>query len=250
MRFCLIFLVAVPAFAASPEHATAVVRADQKSGRLVRTIIPVVSIAANPVSVQPRVIESRLAGTPQASAATAPDTGSGDVSALAALADQIAVEMGVEESLVQSVIRAESNFQTRAVSPKGAQGLMQLIPSTARRFGVADVFNAKDNIQGGVRYLRFLLEYYQNDYPKAIAAYNAGEGAVDKYHGIPPYPETQNYVYRVAKNLKIAREAKAQAAVSAKVLVAGTDAAVDTSETFKPIRTSVGEDGRVYYRTP
>ena len=67
-----------------------------------------------------------------------------------------------------------------------------------------------------MRYLRFLLEYYQNDYPKAIAAYNAGEGAVDKYHGIPPYPETQNYVYRVAKNLKTAREAKAQAAVSAK----------------------------------
>ena len=100
--------------------------------------------------------------------------------------DRIADEQGVESHLVHSVIRAESNYNANAVSPKGAQGIMQLIPATARRFGVSDAFDVSDNIQGGVRYLRFLLDYYQGDYPKAIAAYNAGEAAVDKYNGIPP----------------------------------------------------------------
>ena len=83
---------------------------------------------------------------------------------------------------------------------------MQLIPSTARRFGVSNSFNAQENVEGGVKYLKFLIELYHNDYKKVIAAYNAGEGAVAKYGGIPPYAETMTYVYRVAKNLKTARE--------------------------------------------
>ena len=89
---------------------------------------------------------------------------------------------------MHSVIRVESfNYNPPAVSPKGAQGLMpRLIPATARRFGVSDTFVAAENIQGGVRYLRFLLDYYQNDYTKSIAAFNAGEAAVDKYNGVPP----------------------------------------------------------------
>jgi soluble lytic murein transglycosylase-like protein len=207
-------------FAASPEHAATTVRADQKSGRLVRTVVGVAPDAALPVAAD-------------------------QVAGLAALVSQIAAEMGVEESLVHSVIRAESNYNTRAVSPKGAQGLMQLIPSTARRFGVTDVFDARDNVLGGVRYLKFLLDYYKNDYVKVIAAYNAGEGAVDKYHGVPPYAETQNYVTRVARNLKIAREALARTEEPAAVLVASAG-----NETYHPIKTSVGEDGRVYYRTP
>ena len=124
--------------------------------------------------------------------------------------DRIADEQGVESHLVHSVIRAESNYNANAVSPKGAQGIMQLIPSTARRFGVSNTFDAKENIQGGVRYLRFLLDYYQGDYPKAIAAYNAGEAAVDKYNGVPPFAETQNYVYQVARNLKAARQAASE----------------------------------------
>jgi soluble lytic murein transglycosylase-like protein len=162
--------------------------------------------------------------------------------------DRIADEQGVESHLVHSVIRAESNYNANAVSPKGAQGIMQLIPATARRFGVSNAFDAKDNIQGGVRYLRFLLDYYQGDYPKAIAAYNAGEGAVDKYNGIPPFAETQNYVYQVARNLKAAREAAlSQTAVSKPAV--GADNA-DNGETPKPIQASVGSDGRVYYRTP
>jgi len=160
--------------------------------------------------------------------------------------DRIADEQGVESHLVHSVIRAESNYNANAVSPKGAQGIMQLIPSTARRFGVSNTFDATDNIQGGVRYLRFLLDYYQGDYPKAIAAYNAGEGAVDKYNGIPPFAETQNYVYRVARNLKAARQQN--------VVTPAAGIKKETSdngtETPRPIQTSLGSDGRVYYRTP
>ena len=160
--------------------------------------------------------------------------------------DRIADEQGVESHLVHSVIRAESNYNANAVSPKGAQGIMQLIPATARRFGVSNTFDARDNIQGGVRYLRFLLDYYQGDYSKAIAAYNAGEGAVDKYHGIPPYAETQNYVNRVAGNLKAARQAVVPPAAM-KQYQANVN---NEPETARPIQTSVGSDGRIYYRTP
>ena len=162
------------------------------------------------------------------------------------IVDRIAVEQGVESPLVHSVIRAESNYNPSAVSPKGAQGIMQLIPSTARRFGVSNPFDVAENIQGGVRYLRFLLDYYKGDYPKAIAAYNAGEGAVDKYNGIPPYAETQNYVYRVAGNLKAARQAAVPAVTATKSLASVNQG----PETPRPIQASTGPDGRIYYRTP
>jgi soluble lytic murein transglycosylase-like protein len=163
------------------------------------------------------------------------------------MVDRIAGEQGVEIPLVHSVIRAESNYNPNAVSPKGALGLMQLIPATARRFGVSNVFDAQENIQGGVRYLRFLLDYYEGDYTRAIAAYNAGEAAVDKYHGIPPYAETQNYVSRVARNLKVARQNQAVSTPTTPVPVTTETAKL---ETYRPIQASVGSDGRIYYRTP
>ena len=169
---------------------------------------------------------------------------------LSALIDRIAGEQGVESHLVHSVIRAESNYNPNAVSPKGAQGIMQLIPSTARRFGVSNAFDARENVQGGVRYLRFLLDYYKGDYPKAIAAYNAGEGAVDKYNGIPPYAETQNYVYRVAGNLKAARLAAVAPAPANQTLASVNAPADNETETPRPIQASTGSDGRIYYRTP
>jgi soluble lytic murein transglycosylase-like protein len=166
---------------------------------------------------------------------------------LTAMIDRIADEQGVETHLVHSVIRAESNYNAAAVSSKGALGIMQLIPATARRFGVSNIFDAQDNIRGGVRYLRFLLDYYQNDYAKAIAAYNAGESAVDKYNGVPPFAETQNYVYQVARNLKTARE---RAVNSEGLINKNQETAGNQTETPRPIQTSTGSDGRVYYRTP
>jgi hypothetical protein len=103
----------------------------------------------------------------------------------------------VDEKLVLSIISVESNFENVATSNKEAQGLMQLIPDTAERFNVKNAYNATQNIKGGVAYLRWLLAYYKGDVALTIAAYNAGEGAVNKYKGIPPYAETKLYVKKV-----------------------------------------------------
>lgn len=106
---------------------------------------------------------------------------------------------GVDEAIVRAIIHAESAYRPNALSRAGAQGLMQLIPATARRFGVKDPFDPGQNIQGGVEYLAWLLKRYKNDLTLASAAYNAGEGAVDRYKGVPPYKETRNYVVRVGQ---------------------------------------------------
>ncbi len=222
----------MPALAASatqtiPVRTTIVVKADVKTGKLVRSVI-----------VEPRQITPVSTEQPAAAIAQKSEN-------LDEIIERVAGEQGVEGPLVHSVIRAESNYNPHALSAKGAQGIMQLIPATAKRFGVNNAFDAEENIQGGVRYLRFLLDYFKGDYARAIAGYNAGETAVDRYHGIPPYAETQNYVYQVAKNLKTARQ-------GAKPVVKpeATAAVVAKSVTASPIVASVGEDGKVYYRTP
>ena len=107
-------------------------------------------------------------------------------------------QYGVDEAIVRAIIHAESAFNPNALSRVGAQGLMQLMPATARRFGVGNAFDASQNIRGGVQYLAFLLKRFNGDLTLAAAGYNAGEGAVDKYKGVPPYSETQRYVQRVA----------------------------------------------------
>ena len=113
------------------------------------------------------------------------------------LVETIADWHKVDSKLVLSIITAESNFKVAAASNKEAQGLMQLIPATAERFNVKNAFNASQNIKGGVKYLRWLLSYFRGDVALTVAAYNAGEGAVDKYHGVPPYAETKAYVKKV-----------------------------------------------------
>lgn len=115
---------------------------------------------------------------------------------------KLAPEYGVYPRLALAVIRAESNFNPAAVSPKNAQGLMQLIPETAARFNVKKPFDPEQNIRGGLAYLRWLLAYFEGNVALVAAAYNAGEGAVNRHAGIPPYAETQGYVKKIREQFK------------------------------------------------
>ena len=115
---------------------------------------------------------------------------------------QAAQQHGVSEGLVKAIMHTESGFNINARSPVGAQGLMQLMPATARRFNVSNAYDPQQNIFGGVKYLSWLLKRFNGDTRLAIAAYNAGEGNVDKYGGIPPFRETQDYVRRVTSRLQ------------------------------------------------
>jgi len=162
-----------------------VVRVDAQTGRLVRVLVamkaPVPAASSKPA------------------ARTVPDP------AIQRLVEKTAKDYNVSPALVSSVISVESGFNPMAVSWKGAQGIMQLMPATARRFGVSDAFDVKENLEGGVRYLRFLQDTFKDD-KLAIAAYNAGEGAVAKYNGIPPYRETVDYVRKVGEQYEQARK--------------------------------------------
>ncbi|CAN7661111.1 transglycosylase SLT domain-containing protein [Pseudoduganella sp. LjRoot289] len=121
---------------------------------------------------------------------------------IGAMVEQLAPQFEIDPRLAMAIISVESGFNTRALSPKNAQGLMQLIPETAERFRVKDAFDAEQNIRGGLAYLRWLLAYFRGDVQLVAAAYNAGEKAVDQHKGVPPYAETQEYVKRVARLYK------------------------------------------------
>jgi hypothetical protein len=231
----LVFFAVFPGLLSAAEsvgtRTTLVVKTDNRTGRLVRSVV-----------VSPRVVNPEQLNEPEVAL---PETHVAAGSSLVEMIDTIAAKHEVEGPLVHSVIKAESNYNPLAISPKGAQGLMQLIPSTARRFGVENSFNPQQNIEGGVKYLKFLMELYHNDYVKVIAAYNAGEAAVTKYGGIPPYAETRNYVYQVGKNLQTARK------VAETRIVAPKTEEVKPAATDQPhsIQAVVGADGKLYYKT-
>jgi soluble lytic murein transglycosylase-like protein len=159
--------------------------------------------------------------------------------------NSVSSQYHLDPDLVTSVIRAESGFNAHAVSPKGARGLMQLMPKTATQLGVPNAFDPQANVQGGTRYLRELLERYNFDLVKALAAYNAGPQRVEQYRGVPPYYETRAYVARIVRdfNRKKAEQDKlAKAASSLKpassVKTQATRQHVSSSHAPAPVKTS------------
>jgi hypothetical protein len=229
LRKCTIILVSMTAMAcfasAEGRKVTSVVRTDVRTGKLIRRTV------VSPATQQTAEWLSSIAPVP-----------------IQAIIEESASRNQVEEPLIHSVIRAESGFNPLAVSNKGAQGLMQLIPSTAKRFGVKDSFDSKQNVEGGVKYLRYLIDLFHGDYTQAVAAYNAGEAAVTKYGGVPPFQETRNYVAAVARNLE--QERRAFSARPKPVVEASSADASDPADEYNPITVSVGPDGRTIYRTP
>ena len=232
MRNCFILSSVITASAAflsaapvgNPVAVLLVVRLDARTGRLVRSAVRPTRPAAEKVAPQIQL---------PAAEESAP-------TALTNMVDRIAERHDVDRDLVHSMIRAESNYNPVAVSNKGALGLMQLVPSTARRFGVSNSFNPAENVDGGVRYIKYLLDRYNGDHRLALAAYNSGEGTVKRYGGVPPFQETRDYVYRVGKALDQKKEAKKQRDTDSSAKVAGE---------FNPIRSFVDAMGRIYYKT-
>jgi len=166
------------------------VREDAETGRLTR----VKSLVRRPA----RTGGSAGTGAAGSTVVQGRQTGLGHVD-VDSLVQDAGRRHSVDPNLIHAVIRQESNYDVFAVSVKGACGLMQLMPGTALRFGVSDIFDPAENVEGGVKYLRFLMDRYQDDDVKTLAAYNAGEGAVDQYGGMPPYRETVDYVDRVSR---------------------------------------------------
>jgi hypothetical protein len=142
------------------------------------------------------------------------------VSDLSQVINEASGRYRLDPDLVNSVIKAESDFKVRAVSPKGAQGLMQLMPGTAAQLGVPNAFDPQSNVDGGTRYLRELLERYNFDLVKALAAYNAGPQRVEQFGGVPPYYETRAYVARIVKDFNKKKIAQGKAAASQKSNIA------------------------------
>lgn len=186
LNICVIVLLC--AMAAVPAHADVYAYTDEQG---------VLHLSDTPVDARYRLIIAEPKPT------TAPIVATPSPALIGAMPFQAIIQAAatrhqVEPALVQAVIQVESNFNPRAVSPKGAQGLMQLMPATAQRFGVTNAFDPEQNVQAGARYLAELMAMFKNNLTLALAAYNAGENAILQYgNKIPPYRETQNYVPRV-----------------------------------------------------
>ena len=227
-----------------PQQITRVVRADPRTGKLVRSVIvtskPVASLA-----VVAGAAALRAASALAPAAVPAPSVASFPLASFNDAVERIAAQEAIPALLIHSVIKVESNYNPFAVSPKGALGLMQLMPETARRFGVADVFNPLDNMQGGARYLHYLLDLYNGDYTLAVAAYNAGEAAVEKYGSVPPFPETRNYVVQVRRSIELSRQARKSPAAAPQP----APPAEPAPDSPRHIQEIVGADGIVRYLT-
>jgi hypothetical protein len=173
----------------STRHSVLVIRG-LRTGRMAPVPAPPGprETAAAAAAARPRNEAQPAAGAP----------GQGAERSVDAIIAGAAEKHAVDPHLVRAIVKVESNFNPEAISRKGAMGLMQLVPQTARRFGVSDIFDPEENVDAGVRYLKYLLGLYNGNLRLSLAAYNAGEKAVDRHSGIPPYPETRQYVNKIS----------------------------------------------------
>lgn len=208
------------------------VRVDRSSGRLVRTQLVL------PREVPPLEVIAQEAAATLPAALAKPSSFAAGRAQLDEIVEQSAAAFGVDPLLVRSVMQVESNYNPNAVSPKGAMGLMQLMPSTARQLGVTNAFDVRQNIEGGVKFLRYLKSKF-NDDRLVLAAYNAGEGAVKKHGWIPPYPETIDYVYNVGKKYGESKRQQARV-LEAKIVV----------KVLPKIQQVVDAEGRIHIGMP
>ncbi len=228
------FILALVMLAASPMRAAdaelqknaevhkIIVRVDPHTGKLVRYTI---------------VIHPAAASAPPAS--------------ISELVEKTSKAHNVDPLLVDSVIQVESNYDPNAVSPKGAEGLMQLTPPTAEMLGVSNSFDPAENIEAGVKYLKYLQDLYKDD-RLALAAYNAGPAAVDRFKQVPPYPETQKYVEKVGKKYgeaRSARDRKTTASVTAAVPAPPPQQTQPEQERHPKLEQFVDANGRLHLRT-
>jgi soluble lytic murein transglycosylase-like protein len=173
--------------------AMAADRGHEYAARMLR-FLPAAGEGPVPTCLLPEAPHDEMAGTELAERLAAGAAPEGEMQGLV---HRLAIQYGVDPRLALAIAAVESGFNPRAISPKNAQGLMQLLPSTADRFGVRNVFDPEENVRGGLAYLRWLLALFRGDVPLAVAAYNAGERAVERHRGVPPYAETREYVRRV-----------------------------------------------------
>lgn len=250
--FSLVAGAALARGAEANERVTTTVKADPRTGRLVRS-----TVAAKPVqkplvkaAVKPQAAPTSGLEAPKVIASKAPQTVApralpsfGEPRDINAIIEQTAAANSVDPLLVHSVIRAESNYNPYAVSPKGAEGIMQLIPATAKRFGAQNSFDVRDNIEAGVKYLKYLQDLFKDD-RLAVAAYNAGEGAVIRYGDVPPYRETEQYVNRVGKTYGDAKKKLAPA-----VAPVAAAPVVPAPEPMRQLDLSTDAEGRLVLRS-
>lgn len=241
VQFCFLTVVLAATPAAAAEEVRSDVRADRRSGRLIRR-----------VTVEPTVVEAKTvsAGGPAVTAVPMVSLPLARNPRINEAVEQAARQYELDPLLVHAVIQVESAYNPYAISNAGAQGLMQLMPATARSLGVRNSFDVEENIRAGVRHLKELKDTYKDD-RLALAAYNAGAGAVDKYRWIPPYPETQEYVYKVGKKYGEARRAAASVQMAAKPAVAPVAAPQRKSEEpqTREVESFVDAEGRLHMRT-
>jgi soluble lytic murein transglycosylase-like protein len=196
-------LVAVPLLVPTLQAAESISAYVDADGRVI-----FVNEGSEPASAGSRKVLASTSGvTTTAAGRSSAPTGKPPVAAgnvasppaadLDAMIRQAASQHQIDPELIRAIIQVESNFDPYAVSPKGARGLMQLIPATAQRFGVANPFDARANLDGGIRYLKHLLGMYQGDLQLTLAAYNAGESSVARFRGVPAYRETQDYIRKI-----------------------------------------------------